>query len=138
MLKSTQKVCKNMGLTYFFKRRIFFGSGLASLGHCMSLPMARGAQCLYIANKAAKNPKCYEFLHGSVIYVSLVLSLGYNAKMCEHFIKVIAFIVIQDQNLILFFFFHCTIVQNKFTRSRFLNGLLESCMRSLKLYFHNS
>lgn len=81
----------------FFKRKIFFGSDVALLGHCTSLSMARGVQYLYIANKAAKNPKCYEFLHGSVIYVSLVPSLGFNAKICEHFIKVIAFIVIQDQ-----------------------------------------
>lgn len=58
--------------------------------------MARDAQCLYIADKAVKNPNFYEFLHGSVIYVSLLLSIGCNAKMCEHFIKVTAFIVIQD------------------------------------------
>lgn len=85
----------------------------------MSLSMTRGAQCLYIAYKAAENPEFYEFLHGSVIYVSLVISLVCNTKMCVHFIKSTAFIVIQDQTLILFYYIHCAVVQNKFTRSKF-------------------
>lgn len=29
------------------------------------------------------------FLHGSVIYVGLVPSLGCNAKMCEHLLKLL-------------------------------------------------
>lgn len=102
----------------FKKRKIFFGSDPALLGHCTSLSMARGVQCLYIANKAPKNPKFYVFTWKC----HLCRSSSKPRLQCKNvwtFVKVIAFIVIQDQSLILFFLFHCTVVQNKFTRSRF-------------------
>lgn len=104
MLKRTQKVCENVGSTCLLKKEKY---SLDQILLCWDIAhYFQWQEVFNVFTQLIKLLKIqhFMFLHGSIIYVGLVPSLGCNAKMCEHFVKVIAFIVIQDQSLILFFF----------------------------------